>query len=439
MRNRLMQLAVLAGVLMLSSLAQAASLFVAAGSGLQEAIAQARPGDVLRLGAGDHRGPLTIDKPMSVIGEQGARVIGDGVGTVVRVTAGPTLVAGLEITGSGPKLDNLDAGIAINETADKVLIENNCLVKNLIGIDVQGGTNVTLRGNVIVGRSDLHKAELGSGIYVWNAPGLLVENNTISKGRDGIFVTTSSWATYRANRIFDLRFAFHSMYANDIVVEANISHDNDMGFAFMYSRRLVVRDNFSARDRTHGVFLNFVNQSTLTNNAVRQGGEKCLFVYNSNDNHIEQNLFEGCDIGIHFTAGSADDVVAGNAFINNRTQVKYVATRSLDWSFAGRGNYWSDHAAFDMDGNGIADTPYRPNDSVDRIVWSQPMARLLLGSPAVQLIRWAQSKFPALLPGGVIDSAPLMSSQSTGLTAAVRRAVSSDPEGALRPLCKVGG
>ena len=32
----------------------------------------------------------------------------------------------------------------------------------------------------------------------------------------------------------------------------------------------------------------------------------------------------------------------------------------------------------------------------------------LLGSPAIQLIRWAQREFPALLPGGVIDSAPLM-------------------------------
>ena len=37
-----------------------------------------------------------------------------------------------------------------------------------------------------------------------------------------------------------------------------------------------------------------------------------------------------------------------------------------------------------------------------------PAAKLLLGSPAVQLVRWSQSAFPALLPGGVIDSHPLM-------------------------------
>ena len=57
---------------------------------------------------------------------------------------------------------------------------------------------------------------------------------------------------------------------------------------------------------------------------------------------------------------------------------------------------------------GVADTVYRPNDSMDHVLWTQPAAKLLLGSPAVQLVRWSQAAFPALLPGGVIDSAPMM-------------------------------
>ena len=32
----------------------------------------------------------------------------------------------------------------------------------------------------------------------------------------------------------------------------------------------------------------------------------------------------------------------------------------------------------------------------------------LLGAPAVQLIRWSQASFPATLPGGVLDSHPLI-------------------------------
>ena len=36
--------------------------------------------------------------------------------------------------------------------------------------------------------------------------------------------------------IHGVRFAIHSMYANDIKVVGNRSTGNDMGYAFMYSR-----------------------------------------------------------------------------------------------------------------------------------------------------------------------------------------------------------
>ena len=127
-------------------------------------------------------------------------------------------------------------------------------------------------------------------------------------------------------------------------------------------------------------------------------------MYNANKNMVSGNRFERCQIGVHFTAGSERNTFAGNAFIANRTQVKFVSTRNHVWS----GNYWSDHAAYDINGDGIADQPFRPNDAIDRILWTQASAKLLVGSPAVQLIRWAQKNFPALLPGGVIDDKPLM-------------------------------
>lgn len=133
-----------------------------------------------------------------------------------------------------------------------------------------------------------------------------------------------------------------------------------------------------------------------------------MFIYNANKNRLSGNRFEGCEIGVHFTAGSERNVMTGNAFIDNRTQVKYVGTRFLDWSEKGRGNYWSDNAAFDLNGDGVADEAYRPNDVVDHVMWAYPAAKLLMNSPGMQVIRWAQKQFPALHPGGVIDSAPLM-------------------------------
>ncbi len=248
----------------------------------------------------------------------------------------------------------------------------------------------------------------GNGVYIWNAPGAIVEDNLIRYGRDGIFVNTSRNDTFRDNRFEDLRFAVHYMYTDGGVLTGNVSIGNHAGFVLMYSRDLVVADNRSVGDRDHGIMLNYANDARIERNVVLNGGEKCLFMYNANKNRIAFNRFESCPIGIHFTAGSERNEITGNAFINNRTQVKYVGTRWLDWSAGGRGNYWSDHTAFDVDGDGLADMPYRPNDIIDQILWTQPAAHLLLGSPAVQLIRWTVAKFPELLPGGIVDLHPLM-------------------------------
>src|SRR5690606_7583815 len=128
---------------------------------------------------------------------------------------------------------------------------------------------------------------------------------------------------------------------------------------------------------------------------------------------IAGNHFHDCQIGVHYTAGAQGNAISANAFVNNQNQVKYVGTRYLEWSAAGRGNYWSGHSAFDLDGDGIGDTAYRPNDIIDQVLWRAPGARLLLNSPAVSIVRWAQSQFPAILPGGVLDSAPLMAMPRT--------------------------
>jgi nitrous oxidase accessory protein len=213
---------------------------------------------------------------------------------------------------------------------------------------------------------------------------------------------------FQDNRFAELRFAIHYMYTQDSRVIGNRSEGNHVGWAIMFSDRLEIRDNISVGDRDHGLMLNATNESAVTGNVVRGGGEKCVFIYNANKNRIEGNRFEGCPIGIQFTAGSERNEITGNAFIGNRTQVKYVGTRRVEWSAGGRGNYYSDHPAFDLDGDGIADSAYRPNDVMDEVLWTLPQAKLLLNSPAVDAIRWAQARFPALYPGGVVDSAPLM-------------------------------
>ena len=396
--------------LLLSLPAWAAEVAVAPGPGaLQRAIAGATPGDMLILENGLYSGAITIDRPLSLIGIEGAEINGEGNGTTVTIAAPDVTVRGLTVTGSGLSSQDLDAGIKILKGADRARVEDNRVIGNLHGIDIHGGKDAQVTGNTIEGTRNPKMNDRGNGIYVWNSPGAVVANNSVRWGRDGIFANASRENVFRDNLFRDLRFAVHYMYTNDSEVTGNISIGNHLGFAIMFSNKIVVKDNLSLGDRSNGVMLNYANNADISGNLVRGGALKCLFIYNAHKNLIYRNRFEGCGIGIHFTAGSERNVLTENSFIGNREQVKYVGTKHVEWSFEGRGNYWSDHPAFDLNGDDIADGVFRPNDLMDHILWSQPAAALLTGAPAVQLVRWSQKNFPATLPGGVLDSFPLMS------------------------------
>jgi nitrous oxidase accessory protein len=447
-RRPVIWLALAAAVVGLARPASAEQTIVLPGGvDLQAAIDRSADGDTLVL-QGEHHGPIRITRRLTLQGEPGAVLLGTGEGSVITVIAPGVVVRDLTIRGSGRNLERMDAGVFVEKSAAGAIVEDNRIEDNLYGIYLHGAENAVARKNEIVGIDVGRVNEAGNGVSVWNAPGAKVLNNDIRFGRDGVFVIASKRNVFSGNRFRDLRFAIHYMYTDDSEVSGNVSTGNTVGFAIMYSHRLTVRANVSDGDRDHGLLFNFANSSEITGNIVRgrlqpaerwagarkrgmearehglpssdkaeltlaagarNGPEKCVFIYNANKNVFRDNWFEGCEIGIHFTAGSEGNEIEGNAFVNNRNQVKYVGTRYLDWSKGGRGNYWSDNPAFDLDGDGIADTAYRPNDLVDKVLWTAPQAKLLINSPAMQVIRWAQAQFPALLPGGVVDSHPLIS------------------------------
>ncbi len=426
--------------------ASAATVSVTPASGdVQSVLDAAADGDEVSLAAGIYRGPLHVAHPLTLSGAAGAVIEGPGKGSVITISAPGADVRGLIVRGSGRSLETMDSGIFVEQSARGAIVEDNRIEGNLFGIYFHGAPDAIARRNVVIGLRQARISEAGNGITVWNAPGAEVIDNDFRYGRDGIFAITSRNNTFSGNRFRDLRFAVHYMYANDGKIIGNVSKDNIIGYALMFSKNLVVRDNVSDHDRDRGILFNATNGSEISGNTViggpqpaerwatadnrgaeegvpqalagapapatsqRIGPEKCVFIYNTNKNRIDDNWFEGCEIGVHFTAGSEGNDIAGNAFVDNANQVKYVGTRHLDWSKNGRGNYWSDNPAFDLNGDGVADTAYRPNDLIDRVLWTAPAAKVLVNSPAVQVIRWAQAQFPALLPGGVIDSHPLMS------------------------------
>ncbi|HSH47211.1 MAG TPA: nitrous oxide reductase family maturation protein NosD [Halomonas sp.] len=395
---------------------------------LQEVLDAAEDGDTVRVTEGIYRGNFTIPRSIELVGEPGAVLDGENQGRVLTLTAPQTTVRDLHLKRDGADLTDIDAVIFVEKTATGSLIKNNRIEARGFGIWLDGVADARVIDNRISGDTSLRSQDRGNGLHLFNVTGAEIVDNEVWNARDGIYIDVSNHNRLIGNLLRDQRYGVHYMFSQHNVVRDNVTRNNRLGYALMQSRHLEVVGNRSYRDQNYGFLMNFIVDSTFIGNvsleaqrgvspgtvvkadghAISGAEGKALFVYNSLFNEIRDNLFANTEIGIHLTAGSEDNEFHSNAFVGNQTQVKYVAIRQQEWSHEGRGNYWSDYLGWDLDGDGIGDIPYEPNDSVDRLVWTYPMAKILMNSPAVQVLRWVQREFPVLRPPGVKDSHPLM-------------------------------
>ncbi len=378
-------------------------------------------GDILVLPAGHYQGNFLIDQPGHIRCAANAVIDAGAQGHAVKITAAEVSLEGCHIINWGRNLTDLDSAIFVAARADHVRLLNNHLQGAGFGIWADTSQHIEIHGNQINGDNTVRSQDRGNGIHLFSVRQASVTDNVIRYTRDGIYIDTSNHNTLTGNVLEDLRYGIHYMFSNNNVVHNNTTRRTRTGYALMQSRNLDVRNNLSEDDQNYGILMNYITYSTISHNRVQgvisgstgdsmiQGAEgKALFIYNSVFNTISHNYFADSVMGIHLTAGSEDNKIFGNAFIANQQQVKYVATRTQEWSENGRGNYWSDYLGWDRNVDDIGDLIYEPNDNIDRLLWLYPQMRLLLNSPAIELLRWVQQAFPVVKSPGVRDSFPLM-------------------------------
>ncbi|WP_440467739.1 nitrous oxide reductase family maturation protein NosD [Pseudomonas sp. YH-1] len=379
-------------------------------------------GDIRILPAGTYTGNFTLDQPLHLRCAPGALIDGQGAGSTLHVRVPGVTIENCTLRNWGRDLTAMDAAIFIDKAAHGTVVRGNDLQGAGFGIWLDATADVQVLDNRIQGDPSVRSQDRGNGIHLYAVKNALVRGNQVRQTRDGVYIDTSNDSAIEDNLFEDLRYGVHYMFTHNSRVIGNTTRHTRTGYALMQSRKLTVVGNRSVDDQNYGILMNYITYSTLTGNrveAVRSGdggGDamiagaegKALFIYNSLFNCIENNRFESSALGIHLTAGSEDNRISGNAFIGNRQQVKYVASRTQEWSADGRGNYWSDYLGWDRNADGVGDVAYEPNDKVDQLLWMYPQVQLLMTSPAIELLRWVQRAFPVTRPPGVRDSFPLM-------------------------------
>ena len=386
--------------------ATAAEWTVRPGESISAAVQAAAAGDTVKVERGYYVDHVVIDKPLRLQGVNRPTISGENQGDVIRVKSPDVVIEGFIIRDSGGDLTAQNAGIYVEPGAHRAIIRNNDFAYTLFGMWLEKANEVEVTNNLITGKRDFASAQRGNGIQLYNCYDAKIIGNNISFVRDGIYVDVSFRILFRGNKMHHVRYGTHYMNSHDNIWEENDAYSNRGGLALMEVRRQIVRNNRTWDNSDHGIMLRTIQDSVVENNII-VGNSKGFFIYDAEYNVLKGNLVMGNRIGVHLWAGSINNDVDRNDFIQNHNQIRYVATRNELWG-KGKGNYWSNYVGWDADGDGIGDTPYEANDVVDRLNWKYPLVKLLLNSPAVQSLRLIARQFPLLRGPSVRDNNPRM-------------------------------
>lgn len=383
---------------------------------LPAALAAAQPGDTITIPPGIYAGPLVVNVAgLTLDGQPGAIIDGGGLGDVLTVTAPDVTVRGLAIRNSGDSLDREHAGIT--GLAPRLTIENNRLENVLFGIYLKEANDSVIRGNQVTGM-DLPIGRRGDGIRVWQSPGTLVESNHVYDTRD-VVMWFSSDGILRNNVVENGRYGLHFMFSDNQTLEENVLRNNSVGVYLMYGRGLVMRHNLlldSNGPSGYGLALKDVDDVQAEDNRM-VNNRVGVYVDNSPRQsdafvNFENNLLAYNEIGVEMLPLVTRNVFTNNIFQENSEQVAIAGggeLRGNNWSREGWGNYWSDYAGFDADGNQVGDLVYRSTSLYENLMEQYPELRLFQLSPATDALDLAARAFPVFQPRAkMADEHPLM-------------------------------
>jgi nitrous oxidase accessory protein len=392
------------GSVIVAALAIVAS--VQCAGALQKCVDAAPAGATVRVAPGTHLGDVVIARPLHLVGVKQPLLIGSGAGTVIQIRAAGVIVEGLDIDGrGGGDLGDDPSGIHV---AAKNAVIRGCRIRNtLFGVYLREADGVLVDRCMIRGIPGKDPGEKGSGIHVFDTNGFTLRDNDIADVRDGLYIQSSSHGEIVRNHARDLRYGLHYMYSDDNRFEDNTFENGAAGTTLMYSRRIVFRRNRFIHNRgfaSVGLLFKTCDDVVAEDNLIADNA-RGIFLEGSSRNVFRRNVIAESDTALVIYDSCSTNRFEGNSFVANLTPLT-LAGRRTDTVF--RGNYWSDNAEPDLDGDGRSDRPYRVSNVFDHMRGNLTAADLFAQGIGARAMAIAEEAFPVLDPIPVLDPAPLV-------------------------------
>jgi nitrous oxidase accessory protein len=372
--------------------------------GLQLLIDFATPGGILRLPPGDYSGRLSIGARGLRIDAREVRLYGSGGGSTVEIRADGVELSGLEVYGSGDRLRDFDAGIAV--IGAKGTRISGCRVSGaLFGVYAKDCSGLAVVDCELGGRAELPFARRGDAIRARDSLGIGVSKCLLTAFCDGLYLDSSHLALLAQSRIEGGRYALHAMYSSHFLAAGNLLERNVIGAMLMKSSEGALLGNEIRRNldpRGTGITIYestalLVSANGILGNATgieMRKARRCL---------ITGNRLWGNGMGARDSGAQEESHFSGNSFVGNLAQTGGLGGSQAGlWALGGRGNHWDDYQGLDLNGDGIGDSPSLSDAFFPALVENVPELRVFFGSPLFHVMTRA---WPTARP---VDPFPLM-------------------------------
>jgi len=293
---------------------------------IQGAIDNANNGDLIFVRSGVYPEEITVDKRVSLLGQDRETTIIDASGKVsgINITSDNVTLSGFTVQNS--------SWFGILVQSSYCFLSNNTLRENNgEGIFLDGRT-AHIFGNTIADNLILESEDCG--ILVWAATNNYIGFNTVEVASYGIY----------------------------IYLDAALNQ---------------IKQNIISDSSDAGVVLNFCGpNNVVVSNNITNNGWPSPAIWNAgivlnlcSENQIVSNYISNNQKGILQGAQSNSNLIYHNSFVDNEIQVDnpYLSSDTWDNGYPAGGNYWSDYVGVDQKRgfyqnltgtDGIGDTPY---------------------------------------------------------------------------------